>query len=184
MHIVNLEEIQGLLLVVPELIQRLENHDPNFVSSVKDWLTRTEQILVNNRLAAAGSIAALRGVLISAERGVVPSEIVFSGRKNPRKIKDAVAADILRKAEEQISASIRVYAAQVAEGEKLARQLAALATRKGLIPEKPYTGNHTDILNAIWRRMSEDPELGPATIHLAGLVGAYDALILIDRMIT
>ncbi|MEA1965778.1 MAG: hypothetical protein U9N05_00645 [Euryarchaeota archaeon] len=183
MHIVNIEEIQGTLLHVPELIDSLENRDPNFAVLVKDWLTEAEQVLINNRLAVASDVAVLRGVLISAERGVLPDGMVLTGRKTARKIRDAAAADALRRASELISDAIRGDAAQIAEGEKLTRQLVALAERKGIVPDDPDTRGHSETLNTIWRAMSEDPELGPATTHLAGLVGAYDALVLLDRML-
>jgi len=183
LHIVNLEEIQRTLLRVPGLIHALEKHDPNFAGGVKEWLTQAEQILVNNRLTVAADVAVLRGVLISAERGVLPLGLVFSGRTTARKIRDATAADVLRKAEEVISNAIRADVAQLAEGERLARQIASLAQRKRLIVSAQIVNKHTETLNAYWNAMIADQELGPPTTHLAGLVGVHNALILIDRML-
>lgn len=182
MHIANIEEIQGMLLRVPELVNCFERRDPGFAEWVKDWLVQAEQVLVNNRLAAAADVAVLRGMLISAERGILPSGIEFNGKKTARKIKDAAAMDALRMAEELVSSTIKIPAAQVYEGERVMRQLVALAQRKGLIPEESE-GEHAGILKAAWRAISHDPELGQAAAHLAGLVGAYDALILLDRML-
>ena len=183
LHIVNLEEIQGMLLRVPELIDSLEKRAPSFVGSVKEWLTQAEQILISNRLAVAAEVAVLRGVLISAERGVIPPGMAFSTRTTIRKIKDASAADVLRKAEELISSAISVDAVRFAEGEKLTQQIVAVAQRKGLIPVTPRGDKHTEMLKAIWQAMIIDPDLGAVTTHLAGLVGAYDVLILLDRML-
>jgi hypothetical protein len=183
LHIVNLEEIQSMLLQVPGLIDSLERHDSKFADAVKEWLMQVEQVLISNRLAVAAEIAVLRGVLISAERGVIPPGVVFSERTTRRKIKDASAADVLRKAEELLSNAIRVDAAQLAEGERLTRQIVTVAQRKGLILVTPTVDEHSEMLKAIWRAMIVDPELGPATTHLAGLVGVHDALILLDRML-
>jgi len=183
-RIANLEEIQGMLLHIPELINSLEKKDPNFARSVKKWLMQIEQILVNNHLAIAADVAVLRGTLISAERGVVPEGIVFNNRKTARGIKDAVAADVLRKAENLISNAISYDVARVAEGEKITRQLVALAQQKGLIQLDSSIGEHSDMLKAIWNAMSNDPDLGPGTTHLIGLVGNYDSLILLDRMLS
>jgi hypothetical protein len=180
MHIMNLEEIQGIRLRIPELIQHFEDRDVKFASLTKEWLVKAEKVLTNNRIAAAADIAVLRGVLISAERGAIPSGIVFSGRMTVRKIRDGISADVLRKADETISAAIRAPEAQIAEGERLTRQVVALAIRKGLIQQGTPSG-HDEMLKEIWRRMSLDPELGPVTTHIIGLVGAYDALILLDR---
>jgi hypothetical protein len=183
LHIMNLEEIQDMLLRVPGLIHEFEEHNPSFVGSVKAWLTQAEQVLISNRLAVAAGVAVLRGVLISAERGVIPPGMAFSTRATMRKIKDASAADVLRKAEELISSAISTDAVRFAEGEKLTQQIVAVAQRKGLIPEIPSVDKHTEILNAIWQTMIIDPDLVAATTHLVGLVGAYDVLILLDRML-
>jgi len=183
LHIMNLEEIQRLLLRVPELIDRLGERDPNFAGSVKEWLTQAERVLINNRLAVAAEVAVLRGVLISAELGVIPPGMAFSKRTTMRKIRDGSAADVLRKAEELISSAIRADAMRFAEGEKLTQQILAVAQRKGLIPANPSRDKHAERLQAIWQAMIMDPDLGAATTHLAGLLGAYDVLILLDRML-
>lgn len=183
LHIMNLEEVQGVLLRVPGLIHELEERDPTFVDSVKEWLTQAEEVLISNRLAVAAEVAVLRGVLISAERGVIPPGMAFSTRTTMRKIKDASAADVLRKAEELISSAISADAVRFAEGEKLTQQIVAVAQRKGLMPVTPSVDKHTEMLKAIWQAMIMDPDLGAATTHLAGLVGAYDVLILLDRML-
>jgi len=184
MRIANLEEIQGMLLSIPELINSLEKSEPNFSLSVKKWLMQIEQILVENRLAIAADVAVLRGTLISAERGLIPEGIVFNNKNTARKIRDAVAADVLRKAENLISNAINYDVARVAEGDKLARQLVALAQRKGLIQLNSNISEHSDMLKVTWNSMSKDPDLGPGTTHLIGLVGNYDSLILLDRTLS
>ncbi|MBI1803208.1 MAG: hypothetical protein HY033_05515 [Ignavibacteriae bacterium] len=183
LHIAQLEEIQNLLLQVPELIHGLERRDPNFSSAVKQWLARAEHELVSNRLAVASEIAGLRGTLICAERGLIPEGITFTGHPTLRTIKAASTAQLLRKASERISSAIQVRAAQIVEGENLIQQIVSRARRKGLIPsELSASGNHVELLKGIWSALVSDPDVGAAAIHLAGLVGEYDALILLDRM--
>lgn len=183
LNIANLEEIQGLLLRVPGLIRELDERDNRFAGSVKAWLMQGEQILVNNRLAIAADVAVLRGVLISAERGVIPPGMVFSKQATSRKIKDAAAAEALRRAEEVIASSIGADAARVAEGEKLIRQVVAVAHRKGLPVQATGGNKRAEVLQAIWQGLTRDPELGAATARLIGLVGSQDVLILLDRVL-
>lgn len=183
LHLVNFEEIKGLLLCVPGFIHDFERRDPKFTDAVKAWLTQVEHVLLNNRMAVAAEVAVLRGVLISAERGVLPPGLVFTGRTTARKIKDASAVDVLRKAEELISAAIRRDVERFTEGERLIQQIVIVAQRKGLIPPALSVDKFAEELKAIWHAMIVDPDLGPATVHLAGLVGTYDALILLDRML-
>jgi hypothetical protein len=184
LQIVNLEVIQAMLLRVPGLIHALERRDPDFVGIVKSWLTEAEQVLISNRMAVAAEVAGLRGMLISAERGVMPAGLVFSGRATARKIKQACAADVLRRAEELISKAITEDAARFAEGERLAQQIVSVAQRKGLTMAATSADKYTEMLNAIWYAMIADPDVGSATTHLAGLVAINDALILVDRMLT
>ena len=183
MHIVNLEEIQGIKLRIPELIQHFENRNTEFTSLTKEWLVEAEKVLTNNRMTVAADVSILRGVLISAERGVIPSGIIFSGKTTARKIKDATSVDVLQKADKIISAAIEVPVAQITEGERLTRQVVALAIRKGIV-QKENSQEHSELLREIWRKMSLDPELQPVTTHIIGLVGAYDALILLDRSLS
>jgi hypothetical protein len=181
LHLPNIEEIQKLLMHIPQLIQSFEKRDPTFVNSVKNWLKCAEQILSNNGLAIAAEISALRGVLISAERGLLPEGITFHGRITSRKIKDATAADLLKKADKIITESIIGDIAKFAEGEKLARQLVVLAERKGLLAIKSESVAHTEMLRSIWNSIDADPELGSAATHLLSIAGINDVMILLDR---
>lgn len=181
LKILNLEEIQDALLLVPGLIREFDARDVNFAGSVKAWLTQGEQLLISNKLAAAAQVATLRGVLISAERGQIPAGMAFNKRAAPRTIKDAAAADVLRKAEELITNTIHADTGRFAEGDRLIRQLVAVAHRKGLTVEASAVDNHSDMLKAVWQAMIQDPEMGAAATRLIGLLGPHDVLVLLDR---
>lgn len=184
LNIVNLEEIQGVLLRVPGLIHELAERQMSLIDSVKTWLADGEQTLINNRMPVAAEVAALRGMLISAERGVIPPGMAFTTRTTTRMIKEAAAAEALRRAADVITQAISGDAARVAEGEKLMRQILAVAQRNGISNVTAYGEyTHSDMVKAIWKAMTEDPDLGGATTRLEGLVGANDALVLLDRML-
>ncbi len=180
LHILNVEEIQGLLLTIPEMVSYLDKHDSRFTAAVKEWLSHAEKVLGDNRLAVAGDIAALRGLIISAERGVIIPDMDFTGQKTKRKAREAVAADALYKADQLISSIIKAYCAQITEGERLARQIVVVAKRKGILPVS-ITGSQQEVLKATWRAITTDSDLIPAVTNLEGLFGATDAMILLDR---
>jgi hypothetical protein len=184
LRIVNLEEMQGMLLRVPGLVDLQERRDADFVQDVKEWLTKLEKVLENNRLPAAGNVAALRAMLISAEQGVIPAGIEFHGRATGRKIREAAAAYVLQHAGDIVSGVIRKDCDRVADAERMIRQLVSLAKAKGLIRELPSGENFTDILKAIWRTLSADPDISPGTINVEGLIGPHDALVILDRTLT
>lgn len=184
LRIVNLEEIQGMLLRIPGLVDLQERRNTDFIKDVKQWLSKLEKVLENNRLPAAGNVAALRAMLISAERGVIPAGVEFQGRATGRKIRDAAASFVLRLAGDIVSNAIQKDRARVADAERMTRQLVSLAKAKGLIHELPSRENFTGILKAIWRTLSGDPDVSPGTINVEGIVGPQDALVILDRILT
>jgi hypothetical protein len=184
LHIVNLEEIQGMLLLLPSIVDLQENKDPNFVNSAKKWLSDLEKVLYNNKISISGNIASLRSELISAERGVIPEGIKFHGRINNRKIKDAAAANLIKKAGDLVSDTIHKDQERVTEAERITQQLVTLSKTKGIIKEIPHGEYFTEKLKAIWNNISADPDLSAGIVNLTGLIGVNDALIILDRTIT
>lgn len=184
LRIQNLDEIQAMLLRIPALVDVHDRRAPGFIQDVKEWLSRLENILNNNRMPVAGNVATLRGVLISAERGVIPTGVDFYGRPSRRKIREAAAVYVLRQSSDLVSSAIQTDRERVSEAMRMGRQLVALAKIKGLIQKLPSGDNFTDKLKAIWRTLSADPELSPGTVSLEGLVGPYDALVILDQTIT
>lgn len=184
LNIVNLEEIQSILLLIPALVDLQQQRYSDFVEEVKNWLKKMEKVLENNRIPAVGNVAALRGVLISAERGVIPVGIELRGRPTGRKIKEATATDVLRHVGELVSNVIHQDRERVAEAKRLGRQLVALAKTKGFIRELPSGEQYTEMLKVMWRTLSSDPDISPGTVNVEGLVGPHDALIILDRTIT
>lgn len=143
-----------------------------------------EQILINNRMTIAGNVAALRGTLISAERGFSPAGFVVRGRPTERKIRDAIVADALRSASDLIFNAIREDGLRFDEAERLCRQIVALAKSKGIIVLQPIDVDHTQYLKEVWKTISADSDIAPGAIRVEGLVGPYDMLIVLDRIIT
>lgn len=184
LHIINLEEIQTLLLRVPAIVEQNEQRNPNFVPTVKKWLTELETVLKNNRLAAAANVAASRGNLISTEMGNIPTGITIKGRLTKRKIQQATASQSISQTVETVSAVIKNDVERVAEAQRITRQLVAIAKIKGLITEVPHGQNFTSILKSIWTKMSQDQALAQGVVSVEGLVGPNDALLLLDRTIT
>ncbi len=178
------EEVQATLLRLPDLAELFEKRDPGFAGAVKSWLAAAEKLLASHRLIAAAELAGLRTTLISTERGMAPAAPqapAAGSRMTSRKARDTAAAEVLRKAAEVIATTIRGDAARLEEAERLARQLATVALRKGLIAAAATGIPASARMAAIWSALAGDPELGPATAHLAALAGTQDAWLLVAR---
>jgi hypothetical protein len=183
MKLIQVEAIRACLQKVPVLVGQYEQKSARFATDVGAWLKETESVLSSHRLPMASKLAALRARMISSERGLIPPELRVSGRNSRRKAQDFVAADTLQKTEALLSELIHNSDQQLAEGERLIRQVVAAALGKGLLPARGPASAHQDWLKAAWQALAGDSELGSVTTHVAGLVGFPDVLILLDRAI-
>ena len=167
LRLMHLEEIGELLSSFPE--------------QVAGWLAALEKAFAASRLYQAGTIATLRGSLLTAERGELPAGISFRGKPTRSKILTAVASRAMAQGAEVAWSIIAEHRPALADAERVARQLAAAVTARGLIvPRVPGIGN-TDYLRMIRRRIAGAGDLENAFVHLEGLVGPHDALVLFDR---
>ena len=183
LRLINLTEIQNMLLKVSELTDLQDLRDFSYVAKTKRWLSDLEKILENNRLIQAGEVAALRGAIISAENGIFHNGAEFLAKPTKRKMVEAATSSAIHQASSLISKVIQEDIARFGEAEQLVRQLVAIAKAKGLLLNIPNNGNHTETLKFIWRTIAQDPDIAPGTVNVEGLVGPYDALILLDRIL-
>jgi len=183
LRIVNIEEIQNMLGNISGLVDLQQRLDSNFDEKVKVWLAKLEKILESNRIMQVGEVATLRGLILSAENGIIPPGIEIHGRSSKRKIVESTVTFSLRQASSLVSDFLQKEVDRVSDAERMMRQLLAMAKAKGLIQQIPNGSDHTEALKLIWRTLSDDPELAPGTINVEGLVGPHDALIVLDRII-
>lgn len=181
LRIVNIEEIEKLLLQLPSLIQQQEQRSANFALSAGAWMISLEKVFTANRLYQAGYIASLRSGLTAAEQGEVPAGLEFRGRPTRLRVLNAVAAQALHRAVEVASTVIAENQPRLAEAERIAQQLVAVAFSRGLIVARDKTMNNTQYLLVFRSSLIMNTDLEKAVVHLEGLVGPYDALILLDR---
>lgn len=177
----NIEEINSHLLKLPQIIEAYESRDSTFSEMVKLWLHQAEQMLTNNRLPVAGAIATLRGVVISAERGVLPSEVTFITAPNSRKARDAAAADALRRAEVLIVDLLRDDLMKIRDAEQILRQIIAVANYKGYLKIGNGSMTYGDFVVQVWKWISEDSDLAQGAVNVTALVGFPNALALLGR---
>ncbi len=182
LHLPNLEEIEALLLKVPGLAKRYEDHEPDFVVAVKSWLAATEETLSKNRMPAASEIAVFLGELISAERGFSEGSALKS-RMGARHLKEARAAHLLKRATDVANETIRLRRGQVDEAERVMMQIVAVADRLGLVPSQSGE-NLGAYLQAVFQALSNRAELASLVVHVVGMLGKADTLIMLDRCIT
>lgn len=182
MHLLNLEEIESLLLKVPLLIKQFDERDPGFFHLVKSWLADVEDMLSKNRLPQTSEISVCRSTLISIERGFSDG-IEIQSRMNARKLRDAQASHVLKRATDVLMETIRFRRGQVDEAIRVMMQIVAVADHLGLIASDSGQ-NHTTYLQSTLLTISNQSELTSLVVHITGLLGKTDTLVVLDRAIT
>jgi hypothetical protein len=131
----------------------------------------------------AGCIATLRGLLNSTERGVIPAGIAFHGKPTVRRIREAVAIDVLQQAANLLAGALREDTARITEAAHLGHHLIVLGKSKGLLRAfRPDVERGADLKN-LWGSLAEDSDIRAGAIRLESLVGPNDVLLVLDRAI-
>jgi hypothetical protein len=177
----NLEEIQQHLLEIPKLVHAYEERLGDFSERVRDWMIHLEEKLKSNQIPVAGAVAAMRAMVISAERGILPPGLAFVGTPSTRKIRDAAASEAIRHVEEAVGAALRGDVGQIDEAGRIMRQMVAIAQRKGLTTAISQAPSISEAINSLWAAFLCDGELSAGATRVTGLVGALNALILLSR---
>jgi hypothetical protein len=181
LRIVHIEEIENLLLLLPILVQQQERRSADFAPNAREWLNSLEKAFAANRLYQAGYIATLRSGLVAVEQGQVPAGLEFRGRPSRSRTSSAVASQALQRAAEVTSTLIAENRLRLAEAERVAQQIVAIALSRGLIAARNEEVNNTQYLQMLRHSFVASSDLENAFVHLEGLVGPQDALILFDR---
>ncbi len=181
LSIMQVEEFADFLLLLPDLVQQQERRSADFATNAVAWLNSLERVFAASRLHQAGSIAMLRSGVVAAEHGQVPGGIEFRGRPSRSRVLNAVASQALQRAAEVASILIAENRPRLAEAERVARQIVAAALSRGLVVAREGGMSNTQYLRILRRSLVPSGDLESAMVHLEGLVGPHDALILLDR---
>lgn len=180
-HLLAIEEVEAQLTKVPGLVRRLDERDPEFSAAVQSWLKAIEDTLGHHGMPVASEIAASRGELIARERGHRDgtSGAVLRGRK----YRESRAAELLKRVTGLVLNAIQQRRSQLDEAERVMMQIVAVADRLGLIPAESGEG-HTGYLQTVLQALVNRPELSSLVVHVTGLLGTVDVLIILDRSIS
>ncbi len=181
LRITNVEEIEGMLLRLPALVLEQERSSGAFPRGVAEWLLELEAVLTANRLHQAGSIAALRSAASAAALGSVPSGLLVRGTPTRRRLATMVASHVLQRGAEVAASVIAENRPRLAEAERMAQHVIAVANSSGLVVPREARVENTHYLRTLRRALSANANLESALVHLEGMVGWQDTLVLLDR---
>ncbi len=181
LRLLNVEEISGLMLKVPELVDAHQRKDPLFSDKAAAWLSSVEVALTSNRLGEAARVAGLRGMIISARQGTIPGTATGPVGQSRRKATAGVAADALRQASDLLAGILQPDQKRLTDCATLMRQVIAVARYHKIIVQKDPAMSLSDHLQLTWRLMLASPQTAAGCVQIQGLASAQEILILLDR---
>lgn len=181
LRIAQLEEIEQLLQEASILIEAQRMDKTGFPDLTETWVRKLEITLGNNRLSTSGRLAGLRGLLLAAGHGTNSINVSISGKLTRRKIRRAVASDVINKAINVVDSTIHADRARINEATAIALRLISQANHEQLLNGK--IGN-IEYSKYLYRLMSEKESLSEGISVLEGLLGKVDSLISIDRALS
>lgn len=178
LRLTGLESIERLLGTSERLAALLSQRAPTFVDAVEQWLSDVEAALTRYRLPQAPEIAAARAGLIAARRRGTPDGHETGRRPSRARILDAAAVQALQRATEVVSQALAPTRSRFGEAEAITRKTISVARFRTLVrTELPVPVAAA----ALWRALRSTAELAGGAVALEGLVGAEDAITLIER---
>jgi hypothetical protein len=182
LRLIQVEEIDRLLLALPELVRLQERRSTEFPARASAWLGSVEEILSANRLYQAGLIAGIRSSLALADQGQIPAGLEYRGRPTRTRVMASAASDALQRAAQIVAGVAAENRPRFVEAERVAQQVVAALRSHGL-PHRPEEMSNEVYLRTLRRTMSQNADLENVLVHLEGIVGPQDALVLLDRAI-
>ncbi|MEM6989631.1 MAG: hypothetical protein AAF721_04015 [Myxococcota bacterium] len=179
LNCLQLEELEARLLEAPGLADSYSRRDADFAERLVAWLTTVEAALQQNRLPAAATIAALRTNVVAAGRGAIPAGVTVQGRPTKTKLRAAAAVSVLHSATVLLERVIEPDQIRHREAREMMQRIVALASAKALPGFGPRDVHVPD--TARWQALRADNDVQGGAIQLEGMVGANDALVLLNR---
>lgn len=180
-RLVHAEAIAELILQVPRLVDLHKQKSTDFPGQVLNWLNSLEQLFTANRMHEAGAIALLRAKINATEQGQIAIKAEFRTKPNRSQLLQAAALEALDEGALIAQNLIRENKNRFADAGSVARQVISAAASMGLLFRDDPAESSNTYLERIRGSLKSNPELSSALVHLDGLVGQNDALILIDR---
>ena len=181
LRITHAEELTNLALLVPSLVEMQEAESFQFPAAVSDWMKAVEESLASARSPQTAVLASLRAGINAARRGQVPDHVHIRGRPTRSRTIAAVATQALHEAAAITSNLLLESNGRFTEASALAQQIAALASARDAIPTREAGVTNTMYLSDLRAGLGSIDEFAAALIRLDGLVGPYDALVVLDR---
>ena len=170
--VILVKELSKLLLVFPDLVRKLEQKDPMFLTDLFRWMDHAEQVLKQHRITGVSELAGLRSRIVSP---------VFDNdtREPLRKRQIKVAAEQMYALQACISDCLEPVQQRMDSSRELVRQLLAMLSDSRAVQFEQGTAVD-DFIRRIWWMLSQHEQLRAHAVQLKSHLSEPDIHLLIN----
>jgi hypothetical protein len=163
------------LLAFPNLVNKLERKDLDFITHYTLWLQKAEEILTSYNIRNVSEIAGIRSKIIA-------SRFNDDKRLPTKKLQLKIAADSLFEAQSILLNVVTPYEIKIEESKDLIRQLLLIVGQANIIKynEKAPLDH---LITEIWQFILGNEQLKPGAIKLRTTLPTSDIQLLIAEEI-
>jgi hypothetical protein len=179
------QQLTELLQALVAAFRLYDGRDPGVHAALLALLDRTAAACRDRGRADGESrMASLKAELTTALRGINPVTLEkLSTRRH--EMQSGVAFKVLQAVEGQVRGDLEAVADRLRGAEDLITQIVIAALQKGLLTADAIAGATTSAaLEALWQTLGADPEIALGQKRVLLLVSSYDALLLIDAVLS
>lgn len=165
------QQLSGLLLQVPELVDLFERKSPHALTRLMAWIDRTEEMLSSHRLTEAADFAGLKSRILAP---------IFDDDRHGtlRRRQLAIAIGLIHDFQDVLQQALRPRALKIAQARETARQLLQIVAQSGAIKYDPASA-FEEMVERIWLLCTQHDQLKPLAAQLKVLLPTDDIRILL-----
>jgi hypothetical protein len=177
------QQLLGLIAVCNNLLKKYAERDVDLDRALADFLRTAAKTYADfGRQEVEGKILSLSAELNTAHRGINPFTLqAVTGRR--RELEATVAFKILQTLSDQIASDFRKDDAELLDGRTLLVPIVLAAFQRGFISDPVDKNIKADVVEALWRKLSADPEIGLAVKRVSLTLSFPDIVLLLEEMI-
>ena len=177
------QHLLRLMVVCNDLFKKYNDRHFNLAAELEDFLSEVARGYSEFGLKdVEGRILALKAELNTAHRGINP--FTFQGVPGRRReLESTVSFKVLQILSEQIRSDMEQVEKELQDGRALLVPLVLAAVQLGFIPDPTATSSNAQAIDALWRKIAAQPEIGLAAKRVALTLSFPDILLLLEDLL-
>jgi hypothetical protein len=177
------QQLLRLMVICNDLTTKYNNRDLSLGVALPDFLRAAAKTYSEfGQQEVEGRVLTLKAELNTAHRGINPFTFqVAVGRR--RELEAMVSFKVLQTLSQQIGSDMQKAEKELRDGRALLVPVVLAAVQLGFIPDPTTTSANAQAVEALWRKVSADPEMGLAAKRVALTLSLPDIVLLLEELL-